>query len=126
MTPGRFENLDREGTGLTDQGLIEGYHFCPDWDGALVGPLVPSMMMHCTCRSEKSSAFHMTDCDQQDTASMITSGENVLGFSKKLGDVFESAYRARLANLLGEEESAKEEAEMREKAEQNIKDFWDR
>jgi hypothetical protein len=38
MSKERYAELDKVGEGLTEEELEAGWHFCPDWDGMLVGP----------------------------------------------------------------------------------------
>jgi len=50
MTSERYWELEGFYDGkLTEEEVKEGWHFCPDWDGLLVGP---GMSEHecCTCR----------------------------------------------------------------------------
>lgn len=36
---------------LSESELDQGWHFCPDWDGLLVGPEMGEYE-YCTCRNE--------------------------------------------------------------------------
>ena len=38
MNTKRYIEIDNAGTGLTKEELEQGWHFCNDWDGMLVGP----------------------------------------------------------------------------------------
>lgn len=48
MDKKRYNELDRNGHGLTEEELKEGWHFCREWDGMLVGPDMPEMKA-CLC-----------------------------------------------------------------------------
>jgi hypothetical protein len=44
MTPERYTELTESDTlPLTEEEIAEGFHFCPDWDGLLVGPSSPEV-----------------------------------------------------------------------------------
>ena len=43
MTEDRYRELDSFGAFLTDEEVMEGWHFCPDWDDMLVGPGMEAM-----------------------------------------------------------------------------------
>ncbi len=53
MTPERYHALmdDHQETMpcLTDEEWAAGYHFCPDWDGLLIGPGHDGELAHCHC-----------------------------------------------------------------------------
>lgn len=34
---------------LTDEEIEEGWHFCPEWDGLLIGPGMMEWEEHCEC-----------------------------------------------------------------------------
>ena len=34
---------------LTQEEIAEGWHFCYDWDGLLIGPGMREYEEHCTC-----------------------------------------------------------------------------
>lgn len=39
MNPNRWIELEKSQTKeLTEEEILEGWHFCPDWDFMLVGP----------------------------------------------------------------------------------------
>lgn len=38
MTPERYQQLMDDEDPLSDEEIAEGWHFCYDWDGLLVGP----------------------------------------------------------------------------------------
>ncbi len=38
MIEARYRQVDEAGAGLTTQEIMEGWHFCGDWDGLLIGP----------------------------------------------------------------------------------------
>lgn len=48
MNAQRLYELEKQGACLTEQEIIEGWHFCPDWDYLLIGPMTPEMEA-CTC-----------------------------------------------------------------------------
>lgn len=39
---------------LTVNEIADGWHFCGDWDGLLVGPGMPMEQECCTCLTEKA------------------------------------------------------------------------
>lgn len=45
----RYAELDKNGEGLTPEEIAEGWHFCPEWDGTLIGPPLKLMMQACIC-----------------------------------------------------------------------------
>lgn len=45
----RFLELDRSGAGLTEQEWEQGYHWCYEWDGMLVGPGQDEALF-CSCQ----------------------------------------------------------------------------
>lgn len=45
----RYAEIDKLGALLTPEEVAAGWHFCPDWDEALVGPPLKLMMDACTC-----------------------------------------------------------------------------
>jgi hypothetical protein len=50
MTDLRWSDLmNDDGLPLTSEEIAEGWHFCYDWDGLLVGPGMKEMEC-CTCR----------------------------------------------------------------------------
>ena len=49
----RYFMLERGGQKLTPEERAEGWHFCHDWDGMLVGPGMPEMEC-CTCAPSPS------------------------------------------------------------------------
>jgi len=48
MTLERQQELDRGNGPLTAEELAQGWHFCPDWDGLLVGPNMGELNF-CAC-----------------------------------------------------------------------------
>lgn len=51
MTNRRWIQLMMElGRKLTDEETAEGWHFCPEWDGLLIGP---GMEETCSCEEKK-------------------------------------------------------------------------
>jgi hypothetical protein len=53
MHPKRYLALEtHEDLSLTDEEVKEGWHWCRDWDGMLVGPGMPEVDC-CTCRQPK-------------------------------------------------------------------------
>lgn len=52
MTYDRYCELEFFGGVISPEELKEGWHFCPDWDGLLVGPKMPEMEC-CTCDLHK-------------------------------------------------------------------------
>jgi len=44
----RIQDLETTDTKLTEEEVKKGYHFCPDWDGMIVGPNDPEWAM-CLC-----------------------------------------------------------------------------
>ena len=34
----RYSLIDLSGEGLTEEEIEAGWHFCPEWDGLLIGP----------------------------------------------------------------------------------------
>ena len=48
MNRERYIELDRSGTGLTEQEWEEGWHWCNEWDGMLVGPNTDEALV-CSC-----------------------------------------------------------------------------
>lgn len=57
MTNERYWELEMTGHRLTQDEIDEGWHFCPDWDGMLVGP-----GMH-----EKEACFCSYEVDNRST-----------------------------------------------------------
>lgn len=49
MNVQRYAELDKDGQGLTPEEIASGWHFCPEWDYAPVGPPLKLMMKCCTC-----------------------------------------------------------------------------
>lgn len=49
MTTKRYAQLMKDGTGLTQEELKAGWHFCVEWDGLLIGPGMPEMEC-CSCK----------------------------------------------------------------------------
>lgn len=45
----RWLELERSDLPLMEEEVRDGWHFCPDWDGLLVGPGM-SELQGCTCR----------------------------------------------------------------------------
>lgn len=41
--------IEKKGEALTKEEVADGYHFCKDWDGLLVGPDDPEVES-CTCK----------------------------------------------------------------------------
>ena len=52
----RFLALDRSGTGLTAAEWDEGYHWCYEWDGMLVGPGQDEALV-CSCQHPAIEAW---------------------------------------------------------------------
>lgn len=51
MTDERWKELmENDDVPLTDKEMVEGWHFCPEWDGLLVGPGMDEMDV-CLCIS---------------------------------------------------------------------------
>lgn len=51
MTDERYWALERSQTlPLTAEEIAEGWHFCPDWDGMLVGPEEDAIGGVCLCK----------------------------------------------------------------------------
>jgi len=49
MTKDRYKELmDSEAILLTDEEIDQGWHFCADWDGLLIGPEMEEQKT-CTC-----------------------------------------------------------------------------
>lgn len=49
MTPERWLELERDQSSHVEHGEIaEGWHFCPEWDGLLIGPGMGEFD-HCLC-----------------------------------------------------------------------------
>jgi hypothetical protein len=44
----RYEELDKSGEGLTDDEWENGWHWCDEWDGLLVGPGMTEALA-CSC-----------------------------------------------------------------------------
>jgi hypothetical protein len=50
MTNERWKELwENQELELTEQEIVEGWHFCYDWDGLLIGPGMMEMEC-CTCK----------------------------------------------------------------------------
>ena len=50
LTDERYFQLERNPLlELTSEELLQGYHFCPDWDGLLIGVDMPEIQ-GCTCK----------------------------------------------------------------------------
>ncbi len=51
MTDERYNSLshDNPAPKLTQAEWLEGWHFCADWDGMLVGPGCDGELAHCGC-----------------------------------------------------------------------------
>lgn len=50
MEESRRVNLELDPDGcLTDAEMIEGWHFCPDWDFLLIGPGMHEFESCCLC-----------------------------------------------------------------------------
>ena len=55
MTPVRYFELEMSrATPLTKEELAQGWHFCYDWDGMLLGPGMPELE-GCTCNTRRDS-----------------------------------------------------------------------
>lgn len=55
MTNERYKFLmDNEGSSVTDEEFKEGWHFCYEWDGLLVGPGMPELK-YCCCASDEAN-----------------------------------------------------------------------
>lgn len=39
-----------DGTGLSQEEIEEGWHFCPEWDYMLIGPGMTLEMSCCNCK----------------------------------------------------------------------------
>lgn len=51
MTDERYAEIMEDDTvRLTEEEIAEGFHFCPDFDGLLVGPSSPEIDS-CTCNT---------------------------------------------------------------------------
>lgn len=48
MNHNRYYQIDRDGYGLTEEEVKDGWHFCPEWDQMLIGPDMPELES-CTC-----------------------------------------------------------------------------
>jgi hypothetical protein len=48
MNRERYIELDRSGTGLTKEEWEQGWHWCNEWDGMLVGPNTDEALV-CSC-----------------------------------------------------------------------------
>ena len=48
MNRERYTELDRSGTGLTPEEWDQGWHWCVEWDGLLVGPNTEEALV-CSC-----------------------------------------------------------------------------
>ena len=56
MTDGRYNALmDDDESELTENEIAEGWHFCFDWDGLLVGPEMVCEWECCTCLVKRTS-----------------------------------------------------------------------
>ena len=50
MTEERYKLLmANDNESLTPEEIAEGWHFCPDWDGLLIGAEMPDEMVACGC-----------------------------------------------------------------------------
>ena len=47
-----MEGSNDTGPHLTPQEIAEGWPFCWDWDGLLIGPGMEEELESCTCRDE--------------------------------------------------------------------------
>lgn len=50
MTRERFFEIEFKNSPITKEELEEGWHFCSDWDGMLVGPNTPESEV-CLCKN---------------------------------------------------------------------------
>lgn len=55
MEIGRWTSLMRDEGELSPEELADGWHFCPDWDGLLVGPSMGELRC-CVCECAKHVA----------------------------------------------------------------------
>lgn len=53
MTPERRFNCEILNRPLTQEEILQGYHYCPDWDYMLIGPEDPETEC-CTCAIDRS------------------------------------------------------------------------
>lgn len=54
MTPERYDQLaECEAAKLTQAEKAEGWHFCPDMDGRLIGPGMDWELSCCECEEQK-------------------------------------------------------------------------
>ena len=60
MDDERFLELDRSGNGLTEEEWEQGYHWCYEWDGMLVGPGQPEALV-CSCDHPKIEEWKQSD-----------------------------------------------------------------
>ena len=60
MTQERYHSFNQLNlpSKLTEAEIEEGWHFCPDWDGLLIGPKTPEFD-NCTCGLRESSEYIM-------------------------------------------------------------------
>lgn len=60
MTPERYEELNKKGSGLSEDEIADKWHFCREWDQMLVGPGMPEMES-CLCFYMK---YHCPSCEE--------------------------------------------------------------
>ena len=51
MTNSRYTEVFNNAAELTEAECAQGWHFCAEWDGLLVGPGMAELQ-HCTCKFE--------------------------------------------------------------------------
>lgn len=51
MTDALYAIINDSGTGLTPGHIAQGWHFCAEWDGLLIGPGMGELAV-CTCFPE--------------------------------------------------------------------------
>lgn len=51
MTPKRYNKLNKDGVGLTEEELKQGWHWCWEWDLMLVGPGMAELNC-CDCEND--------------------------------------------------------------------------
>lgn len=54
MTPERYEELNKKGSGLSKDEIANRWHFCREWDLLLIGPGMPEMEA-CLCFYTKTN-----------------------------------------------------------------------
>lgn len=52
MNHNRYKQIMQDGYGLTEEEWEAGWHFCPEWDYLLIGPLMPQEMESCSCSKQ--------------------------------------------------------------------------